>query len=102
MPDDTPQSTDLDDLTAHAEHAVGHAMTTLSFNSSTRSERRSIAEAVIEIAVSAERTRCVAIVQHHMVSHRLTATVHSNPMEVARHEQAAAALETVLERIEDP
>ncbi len=56
----------------------------------------------IKFAVAAERARCVAIIRHHMESHRLTATIHSNPIDVARHEQAAAALETVLERIEDP
>lgn len=49
-----------------------------------------------------ERKRCAEIVRHHMESHRYTATTQSDPADVARHKQAAAALETVLERIEHP
>ena len=49
-----------------------------------------------------ERARCVKIIRHHLTAHQRSAKLATLPLAIAGHEAAAAALEDVLERIEEP
>ena len=52
--------------------------------------------------VATERARCVKIIRHHLTAHQRSARLAKEQLAIAGHLAAAAALETILERIEDP
>ncbi len=52
---------------------------------------------------TAERKRCLAIIENHMTGHRRSLMgQHLSEADRSRHRQAIATLETVIERIADP